>query len=156
MDVAGATEMLQHRDVPVEELQDEVVGALEPAAGGRIRGVARQLLDLVVHPADHAIDPAVHDRVGRAGEQRRRELLVEHDRAVAHLEDAGDGQADIAGLRRLAQLEGEARMRDVDLLLDPQGRGRVDQHLGCRHVAARALRRRVLDLAGVGRRRSAA
>ena len=52
MDVARAAEVLQHRDVPVEQLQHEIVDALQAAAGGRIGGVAGELLELVVDPAD--------------------------------------------------------------------------------------------------------
>ena len=81
MDVARMPEMLQHRDVAVEQLQHEVVGALQAAAGGRVGGVAGELLELVVDPADDPVDPAVDDRMRGAGQQRRREFLVEDDGA---------------------------------------------------------------------------
>ena len=156
VDVARVPEMLQHRDVAVEQLQHEIVGALQPAAGGRIGGVAGEFLELVVHPADDPVDPAVDDRMRGAGQERRRELLVEHDGAVAHLEDARDGKADIAGLGGLAQLEGQAGIGDVDLLLDAKRRGGIDQRLGRRHEAAGALGLGIVDLAGVRAPRRAA
>ena len=128
--------MLEHRDVPVQQLQHQIVDALQAAAGGRIRRVARKLLELVVDPADHAVDPAVDDRMGVAQQHRRREFLVEDDRLVAHFEDSRDAKADIAGLCGLAQLEAEARIGDVDLLLDAQRRGGIDEGLGADDIAA--------------------
>jgi len=44
--------VLEHGDVAVEELEHEIIGALQAAAGRRIGGVARELLQLVVDPAD--------------------------------------------------------------------------------------------------------
>ncbi len=98
MDEARAAHVLENRDVPVEQLQDEIVGALQAAAGGRVAAVAGELLQLVVDPADDAVHPAVDHRMGRAEQHGRRELLVEQDGAVAHFEDAPERQADIAGL----------------------------------------------------------
>ena len=88
--------------------------------------------------------------MGRAEQDRRGEFLVEQDGAVAHFEHAPERQADIAGLAGLAQLQAEARMGDVDLLVDAQRGGRIDQHLGRRIEAAGRAVQAVLDLAGVG------
>ena len=152
MHVGRAVEVLEHRDLPVEQLQHQIVDALQAAARCGIGGIARQLLQLVVDPADDAADPAVDDRMGRADQHRRHEFVVEQDVAVADFEDARDPEAEIAGLRGLAQLEGEPGKRDVDLLLDAQRRGRVDEGLGAAHVAAGAVIRSVVDLARVRRR----
>ena len=51
--------MLEHRDMAVQELQDEIVDTLQPAAGSGVGGITRQLFELVVDPSDHAVDPAV-------------------------------------------------------------------------------------------------
>ena len=62
-------------------------------------------------------------------------------------------ESDIAGLGGLAQLEAQPRMGDVDLLLDAQRRGRIDERLGGRSVsgsrcpAARSSTSRVLGAA---------
>ena len=112
--------MLQHRDMPVEKLQYEIVDALQAAARGRIGGIARKLLKLVVDPADHPIDPAVDHRVRAAYQHRRHELLVEYDLLVANLQNAGDAEPDITGFGGLAQLVAQPRIGDVDFFLDPQ------------------------------------
>ena len=128
--------VLQHVDLAVQHLQHEIVEGLQAAAGARIGGVARQRLELGVDPADDPLEPAGDDRMRLRHQHRRREGLVEDDGLVAHLEDAGDLQAVEAGLRRLAHLEGDARMRDLDLLLDMHAGGRIDDRLDVPDIAA--------------------
>ena len=114
--------MLQHGDMPVQKLQHEVVDALQAAAGGRVGRIARQFLELVVDPADHAIGPAVDDRMRAAQQHRRHVFFIEHDLPVADFEDARDAEADVAGLGGLAKFETEPRKRDIDFFLDAQRR----------------------------------
>ncbi len=56
--------MPEHRDVPIQQLQHQILDALQSAARGRIRRIARKLLQLVVDPADRPIDPSLDDRMG--------------------------------------------------------------------------------------------
>ena len=114
--------MPQNVDFAIEHLQHEVVESLQAAAGAGIGGIARQRLELGLAPADDAVEPAGDDRMRPRHQHRRRKGLVEDHRLVAHLEDAGDLQAMKAGLRRLADLEGDAGMGDLDLFLDMQAR----------------------------------
>ena len=149
MDVARRTEVLERWNLAVEALQHQIVGALQAAARRGVGGVARQFVELVADPADDAVEPALDGRMRRADEQRRGEFLVEHQRPVVHLDDARDRQPDEAGLGGLADLIGEARIGDLDLLLDPQVRRRVDHGLGPDDVAGRVFRRLRADLARV-------
>ena len=154
MDVFRRAKMLERRDFAVEALQDQIVGALQAAAGGRVARVARKLVELVADPADDAVEPAFDGRMRGADEHRRRELLVEHQGAVMHLDDARDREADIARLRGLADLVSEARISDLDFLLDAEVRGGIDHRLGADHVAGGVFRLLGADLAKiVGARR---
>ena len=102
MHVARAAEVLQHRDVAVENLQHEIVDALQPAARRRIGGVARQLLELVVDPADHPVEssprrPDAPSRSSSGGTNCSSKMID----LVAHLAArARSARPTIAGLRR--------------------------------------------------------
>src|SRR5258707_11031493 len=79
MDVGRCAKMLEHVDVPIEQLQNKVIDTLQAAAGAGIGRIPCQLLELVVDPADDAIDPAVDGRVSAAGQQGWDEFLIEDD-----------------------------------------------------------------------------
>src|SRR5688572_27538520 len=98
MDKAGAREVLQYIDMTVEQLEHEIVDALQAAACGGIGGIARKFFKLVVDPADDAVDPTRDGRVRAANQQRRNEFLVEHDGLVAELDDTGNAEIDEARL----------------------------------------------------------
>ena len=99
-----------------------------------------------------SIQPSI-DRMRRADQHRRDEFLVEQDVLVADLEDARDAEADVAGLGGLAQFEGQPRIGDVDLLLDAQRGGRIDEGLGAADDSGwRCPTSAVVDLARVRRR----
>ncbi len=154
MHVFGIAQMLEHVHLAVEHLQHEIVERLQPAARTRVRGVARKGLQLGVDPADDALDPARDHGMCVGDQHRRREGLVEDDRLVAHLQDARHLQAVEAGLRRPADVEGGARMRNLDLLFHMHRRRRIDHRLQVAHEPAAARPFRHVDLAAVdgGRR----
>ena len=112
--------MPQNVDFAIEHLQHEIVESLQAAAGARIGRIARQRLQLGLAPADDPVEPAGNHRMRPRHQHRRREGLVEDHRLVAHLEHAGDLQAVKAGLRRLADLEGNTGVGDLELFLDMQ------------------------------------
>ena len=129
MHVARAAIVLERRDLAVQQLEHQIVGALQSATGGGVAGVAGKFVELGAYPADHAVEPAFDRGMGGGDEQRRGEFLVEHDRAVMHLDDARDGKSDISGLGGLAHLKGETWIGDLDLLLDAQMRRGIDDGL---------------------------
>src|SRR5579862_8827718 len=71
----------------------------------------------------------------RANEHGRSKFLVEHQGAVMHLDDAGYGQTDIARLRSLSDLVSQARISDLDFLLDAEVRGGIDDGFRADHIA---------------------
>ena len=152
MRVLRAAQVLQHVDLAVEHLQHEIVEGLQAAARARIGGVARQRLELGVAPADDALQPAVDDRMGMRDQHRRRERLVEDDGLVAHFEHARQSEAVEAGLDRLANLEADARMRDLDLLLEMHAGGGIDDRLDVPGIAAAGVGAGHVDLARIDRR----
>ena len=103
--------MMEHRNLPVQELQHEIVDALQAAPRGRIDGVARKFFQLGLNPADDAVKPALDDRMRRAEQHRRHELVVEQDILVADLENARDAERHVTGLAGLAQFETPAADR---------------------------------------------
>ena len=70
-----------------------------------------------------------------------------------HLDDAGYGQADIAWLRSLADLVSEARIGDLDFLLDAEVRGGIDDGFRADHIAGGVFRLLGAHLAKVVRAR---
>src|SRR5260370_8512901 len=108
MDKAGIAEMPEHRNVPVQQLQDQIFHALQSATRGRVGRIARKLLELVVDPADRTIDPALDGRMGMTQQDRWHIFLVEDDRLVAHLDNSGDAEADVARLVELPQFKAES------------------------------------------------
>src|ERR1700733_12027698 len=95
--------------MPVEELQDKIVDALQAAAGRRICRIARQFLELVVDPADHAVDPAVDSRVRSAQQDRRHVFFVKYDLPVPNFEHACNAETREARFGGLAKLEAQSR-----------------------------------------------
>ena len=90
--------------------------------------------------------------MGGRDQNRRREPLVEHDGLVIHFDDARGEKPGEARFRRLADLIGEPLVSDIDLLLDPELRGGIDECLGVNDIAAGALRIACVDLTRIGRR----
>src|SRR5882757_5427147 len=76
----------------------------------------------------------------RANEHGRRKLLVEHQRAVMHLDDAGYRQTDVAWFRSLADLISKARIGDLDFLFDPEVGGGIDHGFRADHIAGGVFR----------------
>src|ERR1700722_15401141 len=110
--ITRGTIVLQNRDVPIQELQDEIIDTLKAAAGSGVGCVARELFKLVVDPADHPVDPAVHDRMGIANEDRRNVFFIKYDLLVPNFKDAGDAEADVSGFGGLAKLVAQPRISD--------------------------------------------
>src|SRR5690606_16548952 len=113
---------------------------------GRIAG---ELAELALDPADDPVYPARYHRMGAAHQHRRREGLVEDHRLILDLQDTGNGHADPAGVRIAPDRIGEPRVGDVDLLLDPQAGGGIDDRLAALNVTAGAVVMAVGDLDGV-------
>ncbi len=144
--------MEQHWNLAVEKLQHEVIDALQSAAGRRIDGIARQLVQLGLDPADDPIQPPIGRGVRGARQQRRHELVVEQHVLVADFEHPRNPDAHVSGLAGLAQFEREPGIDDIDLLLDPQRRGGIDEGLGAANVTAGAVGTGLVNLARIRRR----
>src|SRR3984957_5759537 len=84
-----------------------------------------------------------------ANEHGWSKFLVEHQGAIMYLDDAGYGQTDIAWLRSLADLVSQARIGDLDFLLDAEVRGGIDHGFRADHIAGGVFRLLGADLAKV-------
>src|SRR5579871_1662319 len=150
MKIARRTIMLQNRDVPVQELQDEIIHTLKAPTGGGVGCVTREFFKLVVDPTNNPVDPAVHYRMRIASENRRHVFFIEYDLLVSDFKDADNAEADVAGFSGLAQLVTKPRIGDVDLFLDPQNGTRIDEGLRPGDEACRAFGFAVIDFARIG------
>src|SRR6478752_6252470 len=105
MYAAGPLEMSQYGNGSVQNLQHQVIDALQTAAGRRIDRVACKLVEFGLNPANDAIEPAIDDRMCGARQHRRHKFVVEQNVLVAYFEDAGDAETHVSRLAGLAQLE---------------------------------------------------
>src|SRR5713226_4243214 len=120
MNISRALEMDECGNLPIQQLQHEIIDALQTSSRRWIHGISRQFFQFGLNPADDAIEPAIDNRMGGADKHWRNEFVVKQNVLVTHLEDPRNTESHVAWLGGFAQFKRKPRRGDLDFLFDPK------------------------------------